>query len=104
MRKIKEILELYPKKRIWIEVSTPRLKRQFAREIRKMGLKMLNGKPFKARKCGNIMAIGGGKGIAYVSGLVYGYSKQAPFNENFNNVIRVDYGKYRNGNENFIIK
>lgn len=103
MREIKDLLEQYPNKRIWFEVTTPKFKRQFAKEIRKMGLLLLNGKPFKSKTCGNIMAVGNNKGIAYVSGLVYGYSKQMPFKEQFGNVLRIDYGKYRSGDVDYII-
>jgi len=100
MPKIKELLKEH--ERIWFYIDNDETGIHFMREVEKMGGKFVDSSTTKEHLCGKIMAFGRNNIVAYVSLMIWWMS----FSDEYkceNKVLKIDYGKFKRGENDYII-
>ena len=98
MSKIKDLLDVH--KRIWFYIDNDETGICFMQEVDEMGGKFVDGSAIKSHSCGKIMAFGCDNTVAYVSLMIWCMSFSE---EHKNEILKIDYGKYIRGENNFIL-
>ena len=106
MRKIKDLIEEYQGNyRLWFLLDSVEDRSAFAEEVNEQGIHFANdktGKPVRAEDLSDKMAVTNGK-LAYVSALVFYNARQANMDDG-SIPVRIHYGNYRTGNEDYLIE
>ena len=99
MRKIKDLLE--QNERVWIYLKSDQETRDFMRDAKAEGFRWLNGDEIPAEDRGHIIGIQKDLRIGHVSMYIWGMAFQCD-RSGAHTPMRVDYGLYRAGEENFV--
>ena len=104
MRSIQELLQ--DGKKIWFFLKDQEAEHRFAEEVNQLGGKYLNGAQVTAENCSPIMAVHPDLKVAHLMITIWNASFSPNFQKHYSGdvtkIMKVDYAKYINGEDNFI--
>lgn len=104
MRSIQELLQ--GGKKAWFYLKDQETERKFVEELNRLGARYLNGSPITIANCSPIMAVHSDLKVAHLMILIWNASFSPGFQEHYSGdvskVLKVDYAKYTNGEDDFI--
>ena len=99
MPKIEELLQKNDE--VWFALRTRKAGIAFMKELKKMGFTYKDKSPLNVRRCGYYMAVNDiEKDVSYISGMIWNLTLEVPKIK----FLRVDYLKFKNDEEDYIVK
>ena len=104
MRRIQELLQ--DGKKVWFYLKDKEAERKFVEELNHIGARYLNGSPVTTENCSPIMAVHPDLRVAHLMIMIWNTSFSPNFQKHYSGdvtkIMKVDYAKYINGEEDFI--
>lgn len=104
MRSIQDLLK--EGKKLWIYLRDQETEQKFVEELNQLGAKYLNGAQVTTQNCSPIMAVHPDLRVAHLMIMIWNASFSPNFQKHYsgdvNKILKVDYAKYINGEDDFI--
>ena len=104
MRTIKELLK--ENERVWFYLKDKDSERDFVQELREYTATYLNGSQVTIESCSPIMAVHHDMKVAHLMIMIWNASFSSSFEKcaspELARALKVDYAKYRNGEEDYL--
>lgn len=104
MRSIQDLLK--EGKKLWVYLRDQETEQKFVEELNQLGGKYLNGAQVTTQNCSPIMAVHPELRVAHLMIMIWNASFSPNFQKHYsgdvNKILKVDYEKYINGEDDFI--